>query len=127
MKTLLLCALLLPLITFSQVKDSLDKKQPVSVELRKQLLAETKKGCKLDFFTPIKGKEYEGVQVKPGLISTNLGMALYKWGHAVADSGVTNVNDALSIFTEFKGRPLNPRETGYISKGFYKELDEYLQ
>jgi len=123
MKKLLLCALLLPLMTFSQIKDSLDKKKPISVELRKQLLAETKKGGKLDFFTPIKGKEYEGVQIKPGLISTNLGIALYKWGRAIADSGVNIVDDAISIFTEFKGRPLNPIETGYISKGFFKELD----
>lgn len=75
-------------------------------ELRTLILKETKEGGKLDFFTPIKGKEYDGVQVKPGIFSTNIGMALYKWGRTTVDLGVRSVDDALSIFAEFKGRPL---------------------
>jgi hypothetical protein len=123
MKKLFASFLLLPFISFSQVRDSSEKKQQISVDMRKQILTETKKGGKLDYFTPIKGKEYEGIEIKPGLISTNLGVALYKWGRAVAGSGVNNVDTAISIFVEFKGRPLNPRETGYIKEGFLKELE----
>jgi hypothetical protein len=93
-------------------------------ELRTLILKETKEGGKLDFFTPIKGKEYDGVQIKPGLISTNLGVALYKWGRSNFDLGVNTLEDALSIFAEFKGRQLNQREKEYIKLGFEKGLEK---
>ncbi len=35
-----------------------------------------------------------GMEVKPGLISTNIGMALYKWGRTTADLGVKSIEDA---------------------------------
>lgn len=92
--------------------------------LRKRILRQTKPGGRLDFFTPIKDKEYEAVFVKPKVISTNLCIALYKWGSANFDLGVNTVDDALSIFQEFKGRKLNQRETDYIKMGFNKELDK---
>ena len=37
-------------------------------ELKKQILTETKEGGKLDFFTPIKGHEYDGVQSKARIV-----------------------------------------------------------
>jgi hypothetical protein len=90
-------------------------------ELRKLILMETKEGGKLDFFTPIKGHEYEGVQLKPGIIETRIGDALYKWGEQNFELGVNTVDDALSIFAEFKGRVLNEREKAYIKLGFEKK------
>ena len=93
-------------------------------ELRTLILKETKEGGKLDFFTPIKGKEYDGVQIKPGRLSTNLGVALYKWGRSNFDLGVNTLEDALSIFAEFKGRQLNQREKEYIKLGFEKGLEK---
>lgn len=92
-------------------------------ELRAFILAETKENGKLVFFTAIKGKEFDGLQIKPGLFTTRLGIALYKWGRANFDLGVNNVDDAFSIFAEFKGRQLNQREKDYIKKGFDKEFD----
>ncbi len=93
-------------------------------EVRAHILVQTKEGGELDFFTPIKGKEYDGVQIKPGLFTTNLGVALYKWGRSNFDLGVNTVEDALSIFAEFKGRELNQREKDYIKRGFHKELEK---
>lgn len=93
-------------------------------ELRTYILTQTKEGGEFDFFTPIKGKEYDGVQIKPGLFSTNIGVALYKWGRANFDLGVNTVDDAFFIFAEFKGRELNQREKDYIKKGFGKELEK---
>ena len=93
-------------------------------DLKRQVLAETKEGGKLDYFTPIKGHEYDGVQIKPGLFSTKLGVALINWGTANYKAGIANVDDAFSIFSEYKGRKINDREKEYIRKGFYRDLDK---
>jgi hypothetical protein len=92
-------------------------------ELRAKILAETKEGGKLDFFTPIKGKEMEGIQVKPGIFDTRIGIALYNWGKANYNLGVGTVDEALAIFAEFRGRPVKFRETEYIKLGFEKGLE----
>lgn len=99
-------------------------KIPTQEELKTIILSETKEGGKLDFFTEIKGKEYDGVQIKPGVFSTKLGIALYKWGRATFENGVNTVEDSYKIFAEFKGRELNQREKEYIKLGFNKELEK---
>lgn len=93
-------------------------------DLRKIVLTESKEGGKLDFFTEIKGHEYDGIQIKPGLFATKLSIALYKWGRANFDLGVNKVDDVLEFWAEFKGRPANQREKDYITKGFNKELEK---
>jgi len=85
--------------------------------LKDQVIDQTKEGGKLDFFTPIKGKEYEAVEVN-GKITTQLGVALYAWGAAVKDLGIKTEAEALLIFETFKGRKLNIREETYIKLGF---------
>jgi hypothetical protein len=92
-------------------------------ELRKIVVTESKEGGKLDFFTEIKGHEYDGVQIKPGLFTTRLGVALYKWGRANFDLGVNTIDDALEFWAEYKKRQANEREVAYITKGFNKELE----
>jgi hypothetical protein len=93
-------------------------------EIKKLVLEESKDGGKLDFFTEIKGHEYDGIQVKPGVFSTKLGVALYKWGRANFELGVNTVKDALQLWEEHKGRPANQREESYITMGFKKELEK---
>jgi len=93
-------------------------------EMKTMILAESKEGGKLDFFTGIKGHEYDGVQIKPGLFTTKLGVALYQWGRANFELGVNTVEDALMYWQEFKGREANQREKDYITKGFKKELEK---
>ena len=111
-------------------KEKLDKIKPSKItlpskeELQSYILSETKEGGKLDFFTEIKGKEYDGVQIKPGLFTTKQGIALYKWGRACFDIGVNTVEDTYDIFTKFKGKPLNDRDKEYIKMGFYKEWEK---
>jgi hypothetical protein len=111
-------------------KNKLHKKKPSEIfvpsqsQLKKIIIKETKKGGKVDFFTKIKGHEYDGVQVKPGVFSTKLGIALYQWGKACFDIGINTVEDAYEIFAEIKGRELNKREKIYIKLGFYKELEK---
>lgn len=107
------------------VNDSIGKglKLLSKEELHARILKETKEGGKLDFFTPIKGKEMDGIQVKPGIFDTRIGMALYNWGKANYELGVSTWDEALAIFAEFKGRPLNTREKEYIKLGFEKGLE----
>jgi hypothetical protein len=111
-------------------KEKLDKKKPSEIilpsklELKEHILTETKEGGKLDFFTEIKGKEYEAIQIKPMVFSTYLGIAIYKWARACYDIGVNTLEDTYEIFAEYKGRALNGKEKDYIKMGFNKELEK---
>ena len=93
-------------------------------ELKTLVLIESKEGGKLDFFTEIKGHEYDGIQIKPGVFSTKIGIALYKWGRANFELGVNTVGDVLSNWSELKGRQANQREREYIEMGFNRELEK---
>jgi len=92
--------------------------------LRNLILNESKSGGRLDFFTPIKGHEWDAVQIKPKLIDTKLGMALYEWGKATRQLGVPTVEEALTLWSQLKERKADERETGYITSGFNKELEK---
>ncbi|WP_437921616.1 hypothetical protein [Sphingobacterium sp. LRF_L2] len=111
-------------------KEKLDKKKPSDVmvpsknEINSFVLNETKEGGKLDFFTEIKGKEYDGVQIKAGVFTTKQSVALYKWGRACFDIGINTVEDAYEIFAEHKGKPVNERDKEYIKAGFYKKWEK---
>lgn len=111
-------------------KEKLDKKQPSETillakdDLKEYILTETKEGGKFDFFTEIKGHEFDGIQIKPGLFSTKLSIALYKWGRACFESGVNTIEDTYEIFAIRKGNELNEREKDYIKMGFNKELEK---
>ena len=110
--------------------EKLDKKKPSDIilrskkELKNYILTETKEGGKLDFFTEIKGKEYDGVQIEPGIITTKISIALYQWERACFDLGVNTLEDAYEIFSELKQRELNQREKENIKMGFNKELEK---
>jgi len=93
-------------------------------ETKALILTESKEGGKLDFFTEIKGHEFDAVQVKPGVFSTKLSMALYGWGMANFELGTNTVADALEWWALHKGRPANQREVQYITMGFNKELEK---
>jgi hypothetical protein len=92
--------------------------------IRKMIIDETKEGGKLDFFTDIKGHEMDGIQVKPGIFSTKVSIALYKWGRSNYELGVNTVENAIDIWSEIKNRKTNQREIEYITMGFNKELEK---
>lgn len=110
-------------------KEKLNKKKPSDImipsknEIKSFILAETKEGGQLDFFTEIKGKEYDGVQIKQGVFTTKQSVALYQWGRACFDIGVNTLEDAYDIFAEHQGKPINERDKEYIKAGFYKEWE----
>ncbi|HLS31770.1 MAG TPA: hypothetical protein VK021_13015 [Flavobacteriaceae bacterium] len=110
-------------------KEKLDKKKPSDImlpskeEIKTYIIAETKEGGQLDFFTEIKGNESDGVQIKTGLFTTKESVALYRWGRACFEIGVNTVEDAYQIFEEFKGSSLSDKNQEYIKMGFYKEWE----
>lgn len=111
-------------------KEKLDRKKPSEFVLRSKqeiksfVLNESKEGGNLDFFTEIKGKENDGVQIKPGVFSTNQSVALYKWGRACFHIGVNTVDDAYEIFAEHKATTISTRDKEYIRMGFYQEWEK---
>lgn len=96
---------------------------PTKKGLEEYIIEQTKEGGELDFFTEIKGKEYNGVQIKPGVIATLEGIAFYKWGRANYEIGVNTFQDAIDIYSKIKGRELNIKETTYIESGFNKKWE----
>ena len=117
--SIVILLLLIGTFGFSQ---NLKKEKLSQAEIKTFILTETKEGGKLDFFTKIKGIEYNGSQVKLGLIMTNIEIALYSWGKANASLGVENIETALAIFEEFKGKELSQREKELIPMGFRNDL-----
>jgi len=111
-------------------KEKLDQVNGSSVkllsqdEIKAKILTESKEGGKMDFFSEIKGHEYDGIQIKQGLFTTKIGIALYKWGRTAYDLGVNKIEDALAIWAEFKGRPANSRESTMITQGFNREFEK---
>ena len=111
-------------------KEKLDKEKPSEItlpskkELKTYILAESKEGGQLDFFTEIKGKEFDGVQVKPGVFSTRQSVALYKWGRTCFELGVNTVDDAYEIYSESRKKVISQRDKEYIRMGFFKEWEK---
>jgi hypothetical protein len=106
------------------VGDNSNVKLLTKEEIKTFVLTESKQGGKLDFFTEIIGHENDGIQVKPGIFDTKLGIALYKWGRANFEIGTNIIEDAFEFWTEYKGREINGKEKVYIKMGFNKELEK---
>lgn len=124
-KSVFVILLILPTILEAQKTGDSSGAQVLSQkDLKIYILTQTKPGGKLDFFTPIKGIELNGVQIKPGIFASNREIALYKWGNACSDLGLNNVDDAYAIFAEFKNRNLNIPEKTMIKDGFDKKFEK---
>lgn len=121
MKNILFVILLFSAKSFCQANNETKLDQS---EIKSFILKETKEGGKLDFFTPIKGKEYNGSQIKPGVYASNIEVALYKWGKSNFELGIEKLEDAYKIFMEHKGSELNGKEKALIKMGFEKELEK---
>jgi hypothetical protein len=92
-------------------------------DVRATILKETQQGGKYDFFTPIKGHESDGIQLKPGVYDTKRGLALYKWGKANYEAGIKSLDEVYALYSEYKKRPANELEKTYLKMGFNRELE----
>ena len=91
--------------------------------IKSEIIKETQTNGKLDFFTPIQGKENNGYQVKPGLYASYREMALYNWAKSVKDLGIEDLNELYKIYSEARKKEINPMEKELLKMGFNKELE----
>lgn len=107
------------------LKDKVSDTQiPTKKELENYIIEQTKPNNSLDFFTEIKGKKYDGVQIKPGVFTTLQSIAFYKWGRANYELGVNTYQDAFDIYSKIKGKELNIKEKRSIKSGFNKDWEK---
>lgn len=89
-------------------------------EIKTLIIKETQTNGKLDFFTPIKGKEYDGYQIKPGLYASYREMALYNWAKSVKDLGI---EELYTLYSEARKKEINSLEKDLLKMGVHKELE----
>jgi len=92
-------------------------------EIKTFIIKETQTNGKLDFFTPIKGKEYDGYQIKPGLFASYREMALYNWAKSVKDLGFDDLEELYILYSEARGKEITKMEKDLLKMGFNKELE----
>lgn len=128
MRYLILCALLaLSVDAFAQNNKLNDSSIALTKEVRAKLVRESKNNGKLDYWTPIKGHEFEGEKVEHDFYASKEDVAIIKWAYALTTSGLKNKADIISIFEELKGREIQPTELNYIDYGYKKAMDKRLK
>lgn len=128
MRYLILCALLaLSIDVFAQNNKLNDSSITLTKEVRAKLVRESKNNGKLDYWTPIKGHEFEGEKVEHDFYASKEDVAIIKWAYALTTSGLKNKADIISIFEELKGREIQPTELNYIDYGYKKAMDKRLK
>lgn len=91
--------------------------------IKSEIIKETQTNGKLDFFTPIKGKENNGYQVKPGLYASYREMALYNWAKSVKDLGIEDLEELYKLYSEARKKEVTNMEKDILKMGFNKELE----
>lgn len=128
MRYLILCAFLaLSIDAFAQSNKLNDSSITLTKEVRAKLVRESKNNGKLDYWTPIKGHEFEGEKVEHDFYASKEDVAIIKWAYALTASGLKNKADIISLFEELKGREIQPTELNYIDYGYKKAMDKRLK
>lgn len=91
--------------------------------IKSEVIKETQTNGKLDFFTPIQGKENNGYQVKPGIYASYREMALYNWAKSVKDLGIEDLEELYKLYSEARKKEVTNMEKEILKIGFNKELE----
>lgn len=97
---------------------------PSQLEIKNFILRESQPEGKLDLFTPIKDRENDGIQIRPGLFTTEKHAALYKWGRACYDIGVNSAESTVKIYEELTGTSTDQEEKKSIISGYNRDWDK---
>lgn len=128
MRLLILCALLaLSVNAFAQNNKSNDTLITLTRQVRAEFIKESKNHGKLDYWTPIKGHEFEGERIEHDFYASKDDAAIIKWSYALASSGLKNKTDIISLYEELKGRPIYQTELNYIDYGYKKAIEKRLK
>jgi hypothetical protein len=110
---------------FGQTVQSNDTTSTLTPEIRNKILKESKDGGKLDFWTPIKGHEYDGELLQNGptakdnIYASKREIAVVKWAFSLTKLGIRR-NDLISLYEQLKGRKLRSDDVTLIDIGIKK-------
>ncbi|HTK22120.1 MAG TPA: hypothetical protein VL442_21525 [Mucilaginibacter sp.] len=128
MRFLILNTLLLFSIgAFAQNSKLKDTSARLTPQLRSELIKESQKSGKLDYWTPIKGHEFDGEKIEHDFYVSKEDGALIKWAYDLTIKGVKNKADIISLYEELKGRQVNSTELKYIDYAYHKALEKRVK
>ncbi|MDB5140983.1 MAG: hypothetical protein JWR12_2899 [Mucilaginibacter sp.] len=123
MKSIFTIFLLIITIKVSgQTIASNDTTAKLTTEFRNKIISESRNGGKLDFWTPIKGHEYDGAMIVKGataaenIYASNKEIAVIKWVLNLTKLGVKK-NDVIYLYEALKGRKIRDDEISLVDLG----------
>ncbi|HEY9003773.1 MAG TPA: hypothetical protein VIM89_20630 [Mucilaginibacter sp.] len=129
MRFLILNALLLlfSIGAFAQNSKLNDTSVRLTPQVRSELIKESKKNGKLDYWTPIKGHELDGERIEHDLYVSKEDAALIKWTFQLTITSVKNKADIISLYEELRGRQASNSELNYIDYAYRKALEKRVK
>ncbi|HTD42346.1 MAG TPA: hypothetical protein VK671_17065 [Mucilaginibacter sp.] len=125
MRLLILNAFLaLSINVFAQNSKLNDTSVKLTGQVRNDIIKASKNNGKLDYWTPIKGHEFEGEKIEDDFYASKEDAALIKWTYNLMTSGFKNKADIISLYEELKGRKISNSELTYIDYGYRKALEK---
>lgn len=109
---------------FAQNSKLNDDSFKLTAEMRSKLLIASKNNGKLDYWTRIKGHEFEGEKIEQDFYASKEDAALLKWAYDLTTIGFRNKTDIISLYEELKKRKISTNELTYIDYGFHKALEK---
>jgi hypothetical protein len=119
--------LLFSIQSFSQTKETPDTTIETSLtsDVVNKIIDDSKNGGSLDFWTPIKGHEYDGSSLfgsaggKGNIYASNKELAVIKWSFTLAKRGIGK-DDIIALFGLLKGRKVTSNDSTLIDIGIKK-------
>jgi hypothetical protein len=106
----------------AQTIASNDTTAKLSTEFKNKIISDSRNGGKLDFWTPIKGHEYDGAMIAKGataadnIYASNKEIALIKWTLSLTKLGIKK-NDIIYLYEALKGRKIRDDEISLVDLG----------
>ena len=107
---------------FAQNSKLNDTSFKLTTETRSKLLTASKNNGKLDYWTQIKGHEFEGEKMEQDYYVSKEGAAVIKWAHAVTQMGLRDEASIISLYEDLKKRKITNDELTYIHYGHTRGL-----
>jgi hypothetical protein len=114
--------LVLSISAFGQTGKSNDTTFKLTDQIRNSLIKASKNHGKLDYWTSIKGHEFEGEKIEQDLYVSKGDAAIIKWSYDVTRSGLKNKADVIALYEDLMKRKISEKELGYIDYGFTKAI-----
>lgn len=111
---------------FAQNSKLNDTSIKLTGQMRSNLIKASKNNGKLDYWTRIKGHEFEGEMIEHDFYAAKEDAALIKWAYDLTIAGVKNKTDIISLYEELKGHKANNNELNYIDYAYHKALEKPL-